>query len=351
MKLRTVGAAILTLAGTGAAAETLPRFPPNAVWHRDISAAPLHPNSAAMITALDGLGGWGNGNKFQIDFSFVVLHADMAAPTVPVVAWPTTDDYYSPDCDPPGTLFPLPPGGVIEGSSDYTCDHDNEDCHLLVVQGNRLWEAYLANVPAAGNSLEAICALHWDLDKVYPPEGRGEQCTSGDAAGYPIAPLLFNADEVYAATQVAGGDLGHAIRFILPNPFMAAATYVHPATHAGGPSGPATTVPYGVRMRLKSSFDMSQYNAAAQVILRTMQRYGIVLADGGNIALTADADTFTTHTWSELGITSPVFNPGTGNPAVAVTDFEIVDTGPRIALTYDCVRVPDDFLFIDHFQH
>jgi hypothetical protein len=56
-------------------------------------------------------------------------------------------------------------------------------------------------------------------------------------------------DEVYAAMQVPGSNLGHAIRFILPNSRMASqgsgATklYVHPASHAGGPSGPEAAFP------------------------------------------------------------------------------------------------------------
>ena len=98
---------------------------------------------------------------------------------------------------------------------------------------------------------------------------------------------------------------------------------------------------------------MSGYNAAAQAILRTMQRYGIVLADGGNIALTAQNDDDTTATWAGLGIDNHVFWNGSQGAAVQVTDFEIIDTGARIAETYDCVRsavVPGDVLFADGFE-
>jgi len=63
-----------------------------------------------------------------------------------------------------------------------------------------------------------------------------------------------------------------------------------PATHAGGPSGPASAPPYGVHFRLKSSFDMSQLSPPAQVVARAMQKYGMFLADGGRIALTAQSD-------------------------------------------------------------
>jgi hypothetical protein len=178
---------------------------------------------------------------------------------------------------------------------------------------------------------------------------RGEHCTGADAAGFPIAPLLFNADEVYAATQVSNGDLGHAIRFILPNARMASnnpasnttrriPVYVRPASHAGGPNGPVNTVPYGSRLRLRADFPVNLYNPAAQVILRTMQRYGIVLADGGNIALTAESDLYTTRKWSELNISSRVFDQSVPSNPVRASDFSVIDTGARIIETYDCVR-------------
>ncbi|MEO8672844.1 MAG: hypothetical protein ABI411_16110 [Tahibacter sp.] len=349
---------IIAFATTIAVAAPLPRFPPNAVWHRNISAAPLHTNSQAMIDRVIQLGGWGNGNKFQIDFSILVNYAAAGVATKPTIAWPSADDYYAPDCSAPGLAFPLPPGGAIEGSAGYTCDHENEDCHLIVAQGSKLYEAYVANVTTAG--VETQCALVWDLNKVYPPEGRGEQCTSVDAAGFPVAPLLFSADEVYQASLVADSDLGHAIRFVLPTANrpaqgilarVAAGVYVHPGTHAGGPQGPADAIPYAARLRLKSNFNMDNYNAAAKVLLRTMQRYGIVLSDGGNIALTGEDDRFNTHKWADLGITAQVFNPGVGNPAVQVSDFDVLQTGSQIGLTYDCVPVPADFIYIDHFQY
>jgi len=97
----------------------------------------------------------------------------------------------------------------------------------------------------------------------------------------------------------------------------------------------------GSGWRLRADFPVNLYNPAAQVILRTMQRYGIVLADGGNIALTAESDLFTTHSWSELGIDSRSFDQQVVGAPVKITDFAVLDTGPRIVETYDCVRNPD----------
>jgi len=328
----------LLLAFTPVAAEPLPRFPAHAVWNQDIRSAPVHPDSASMLASLQALGGWGAGDVLQIDFSMHVLHAAADAPALPVA-----EGGYEPDCD-TGFPFPLPPGGAVEGEAGYACTGGG-DCHLLVVQGDTLYEAYGANVTAG--EVESYCAVRWDLRRAYPRHGRGEQCTSSDAAGFPVAALLFNADEVAAA--LPDGDIGHAIRFILPNARMASGVYVHPASHAGAPSGPASTVPYGARMRLRADFDLSAYGPAARVLLRSMQRYGIVLSDGGNIALTGESDRFTTAKWSDLGIDEHVFT--NGSPSPRVTDFEIVQTGARIPLTYDCVRTPGDFLLIDGYDY
>ncbi len=347
---------------TAAHAAPSPRFPPGAVWHQEISAAPLHPDSAQMISTLTGLGGWGNSDRMQIDFSLHVrqMAAGEVAPRLPVAAHPS--GYYLPDCDPLGTQVPVPSDAAFEGEDGLSCDHQNADCHLLVVEGDVLYEVYAGTVSAG--QVRAMCLARWDLATVYPPQGRGEHCTSADAAGFPIAPLLPNADGVAAAVAQADGDLGHAIRFILPNARMASDAslggvsgrlYVRPASHAGGPSGPAASVPYGARLRLRADFDMTGYNAAARVILRTMQRYGIVLADGGNIALTFESDRHTTAKWAGLGITPQVFwNGNAGNRApVKVSDFAVIDTGPRIPETYQCVRtpiVPGQGLFSDGFE-
>jgi len=333
-----------------------PTMHPLSVWHQRIDLAPTHPDSATMIQTLADEGGFGFG-RMQIDFSMHILHADDGTPTAELVQIPG-DSYYLPDCEPLGTAVPLPPGGAIEGETGYSCDNNSGDCHLLVVRGVELFEVYRANVTASG--VEGQCLALWRRDGLYPPEGRGEHCTSADAAGFPIAPLLFNADEVAAAVAQPDGDLGHAIRFILPNARMASDAslggvagrlYVRPASHAGGPSGPVGSVPYGARLRLRSDFPMAGYNPAARVILRTMQRYGMVLSDGGNVALTAESDRYTSTDWSSLDIHSRVFDQSPGDP-VTVSDFEVIDTGPRIAETYECVRAQPslDPLFFDRFE-
>ena len=78
-------ALILCLGAGGAAhADAPPRFPAAATWHQDIRQAPLHPNSATMISTLAGLGGFGFG-RMQIDVSVLIVNAAQGAPTRSIV--------------------------------------------------------------------------------------------------------------------------------------------------------------------------------------------------------------------------------------------------------------------------
>jgi serine/threonine-protein kinase len=299
-----------------------PYFPPGAIWTQDISHAPLDPQSSTIIAWLADAGGWGNNNKMQIDFNMRVLQADANTPTVPF----RKGSNWAPVDSDSVSVFPLPAGGGAEGEPGYQCDIDQQDCHIIVADRSRgkLYEAYQANYEE--NAFTAGFLAVWDLSRVYPPSGRGDQCSSADAAGFPIAPLLFNADEL------ATGSINHAIRFTLPNPRIRAHVFVHPATHAGSPTGPEDAPPMGARFRLKASYDLSQLSPEAQVVARAMQKYGMFLSDGGNIALTAQSDQDTRAKYVDLDFDSHSLRP------LMVTDFEVLDMGTPIRLTDDCVR-------------
>ena len=140
-----------------------------------------------------------------------------------------------------------------------------------------------------------------------------------------IAPLLFSADEV------AAGKIDHAIRFILPNDRIKQ-SYVHPASHGTRTTGGANAPSYGVHLRLRADFDLNSLpSAGARVVARAMQTYGMYHADGGNIALTAQSDLHTTAKWAGLLDTRDL-------TSLKVEDFEVIDHGPSIPVTFDCVR-------------
>lgn len=302
-------------------------------WTIDVSAAAPSNRSDAIIRTLGDLGGWGSDNALRTDFSIPVFAADSGTRRMKVVG---TEDYCygGPDCDSVPAQMPVPTDANIEGSSDLSCDPSGNtdgqsDCHLLVVDrdGRKLYETYQAN--AAGDTIAAQGFFVWDLDKTYPDNLRGDQCTSADAAGFPVAALTPTADEV------ASGAVNHALRFVLPNNRMKADVYAAPATHAGGPeSVEADAPPYGVRFRLRPDFDESGYTEPQKVILSALKRHGMLLSDGGEIALTFADDRTSTAKWADLGIDEQTFS------SIGVDQFEVVELGDEIPLTYDCVRNP-----------
>jgi serine/threonine-protein kinase len=315
-------------------------FPDDAWFYTDVSQAPTTADSDAITSWMVqqmGPGGWGTGTM-RIDFSIVAIDAPAGTTKRDFTIEP--DYYYEPDCD--TAAVPLPPGGYVEDYpqdppdpnnqwAGYDCSGfgDGADCHMLVVSRSeqRLYEIYHATVDA-GNTFYGGCEAVWSTASAPTGDGRGQQCTSADAAGFPIAPLLFTAEEVKA------GVIDHAIRFILPNSMIRTKQYVYPATHGTNTSGPATSIPYGGHMRLKADYPVQNLKPAAQVVARAMQKYGMYMADGGNIALTAQADVVGCATWAEVDLGPQDLN------VLKATDFEVIDHGPTIPVTYDCQRTP-----------
>jgi len=306
-------------------------FPAGSPWYQDVSAATLDSNSANVISYLNGQGGWGaSGASFQIDTS---INIQYATASTPFYTYSKNSGYYSPDCDNLAT-FPVVPGGEIEGEVAYNAAC-TDDCHYLVVDTvhNKLYESYNTQVNTATSTISGLCAVEWNLCQLYPVNGRGDQCTSTDAAGFPIAPLLVTADEL------AAGNVPHALRFIMPNKVMRKGYYVHPATHAGGPSSTnANAIIYGSRLRLKSTFNATAAltsqppSAATLAVVAALKKYGMFLADGGNIPLTFADDKFTTHKYTNINFgTHSLF-------CIKVTDFDVVAHTTPITVTDDCVR-------------
>ena len=315
-------------------------FPDDAWFYTDVSQAKVASDSNAITQWMVqnmGPGGWGTGTM-RIDFSIVAV--DAPAGTMKRAFEIDPDYYYEPDCD--TAPVPLPPGGYVEDYpqdppdpnnqwAGYDCSGfgDGADCHMIVVSRSeqRLYELYHATVDAQ-NTFYGGCEALWSTATAPTGDGRGQQCTSADAAGFPIAPLLFSAEEVKA------GVIDHAIRFILPNSMIRAKKYVYPATHGTNTSGPMTSIPYGGHMRLKADYPIQNLKPAAQVVARAMQKYGMYMADGGNIALTAQADVVSCATWAEVDLGPQDLN------MLKATDFDVIDHGPTMDVTYECMREP-----------
>ena len=293
-----------------------PYFSQPMFWNRDVAGIAKAANSDSIISTLSSSGGWGTG-RMQIDFAIDVLTADASTPKQ---TFTTTDDFYSPDCD--HVPMPVPAGGNVEDESGYACTGGG-DCHLIVndTSSHTLYEMWRANITS---TFQGGCLAVWNTAQAYTGALRGDQCTSADAAGYPIAPLLFTADEV------AAGHIDHAIRFILPNSRVKRG-FVKPATHGTFTSGGVNAPPYGVHLRLRANYPIDSLpSEGAKVVARAMQTYGMYHADGGNIALTAQSDRHTQHKWT--GLLGPLDLAG-----LQVSDFEVIDHG-AVTPIGDCTR-------------
>ncbi|MBA3392759.1 MAG: hypothetical protein H0T89_08950 [Deltaproteobacteria bacterium] len=305
--------------GGDGAGDSGPYFSEPMFFNRVIEDAPKAADSDAMIAGLRSAGGWGRGNRLQIDFSFAVLEADTTTPRRPFT--PTPEYFYSPDCE--QAEVPVPAIGNLEGEPGYACVSDG-DCHLIVLdrEGGKLYEMYKADITS---DFRGGCLAVWDTTRAYDETLRGDQCSSADAAGLPIAPMLFTADEV------AAGEITHAIRFVLPNDRVRRG-FVRPAVHGTDTTGPANTPPYGVHLRLKANYPIDSLpNEGAKVVARALQKYGMVHADGGEVTLTAASDRYTTAKWAGLLADRDL-------EFLRVEDFEVVDNGPVISYPYRCTR-------------
>jgi hypothetical protein len=92
----------------------------------------------------------------------------------------------------------------------------------------------------------------------------------------------------------------------------------------GGSSAP----PYGVRFRLKSTFDISTFSANAQVILQALQTYGMFLSDGSIGGAVLYADTDVTQDAAVMKAFTEI-----ANAKIPMTSFDAVDESSFIVNT------------------
>ncbi len=281
-------------------------FSADNLWNKDISSAPVDPNSAAIINFIgSGIGlhpdfGSGLYNGSSIGIPYLVVGSQQG--TVPIVF-----TAYGDESD-PGPM-PIPVTAEIEG---YPAPGSG-DRHVLVLDNNNCWlyELYSSYPNAA--SWNAGSAAVWDLTA---DEQRPYTWTSADAAGLPIFPGLARYDEV------AAGQINHALRFTLQS---SRAAFVPPASHWASNSSNALAAPMGMRLRLKASFDISSFSAANQVILTALKKYGMIMADNGSSMYISGApdDNWNNDDLHNLG-------------GVTAADFDVIQMNP----IYTSANVP-----------
>ena len=255
--------------GSGAALNGALAFPSNNAWNTDVSAAPVDPNSDALIASI-GLAtglhpdfGAGLYNGSPIGIPYVVV-----AGTQPRVAmnWQAYGD------ESEAGPYPVPPNAPVEGAPDI-----NGDRHVLVIDrdNNRLYELYRAFVNSNGSwNADGGAVFHLDSNNVRPTAQPG--WTSADAAGLAVFPGLARFEEA----ALGPGGIRHALRFTVQNSRRA---YVPPASHWASSKTNTNLPPMGMRVRLKASYVIpASFSVQTRALLTAMKTYGMIMADNGS---------------------------------------------------------------------
>ena len=267
-------------------APACPVFPAGNVWNQDISALPVASDSDTLIAKI------GLDTGLHPDFGSYPRYG-IPYNTVPGTQRKVTVRFdYSSQSDHVG--YPIPRRPRIEAGSDH---------HMLIVNSGscKLYEMW--NVRHTRRGWRAGSGAVWKMtSNALRPDG----WTSADAAGLPILPGLVRYPEV------AAGVIDHALRFTAPQTRDA---HIYPARHDAGSGSSVSLPPMGLRVRLKSSFDLSQLSPQARVVAVALQHYGMILADNGS-------------PWYVSGVSNKRFNDDDLRTLNHITgrDLEVVDT-------------------------
>jgi len=275
-------------------------------FHQNISTLPEALNSEDVISRILADGGdtlhpdFGSNRKYGIPFE--IVPPDQKRVKVKLKAYPDESD--------PGP-HPIPRRARIEGGK-----RSDGDRHVLVLERDsgdtdaacRLIELYRAFPPKKGKPWKADQASVFDLGRSLPQ--RLDGWTSADAAGLPILPGLIRFPEVEA------GFIDHAIRVTFERTRRA---YLSPATHHASDECGATLPPMGMRLRLRSGYELGGMSDEARTIAQALKTYGAIVADNGsNFFITGASD----PRWDDDALGDLKEIPGDA--------FEVVDTGAQL---------------------
>ena len=267
-----------------------PLFPASSHWNQRVDGLPVHANSGAIVQSIgtdrtvhpDFGSGLYEGRRIGIPYK-VVPRGQRKVP----VQFEYADES---DRGP----YPIPPNPPIEGGSDR---------HVLLVQRGtcRLYELFAVDRTAGGWTAGSGAIFNLRSNRLRP---RG--WTSADAAGLPILPGLARYGEVRR------GAIRHALRFTVQRTRDA---FVYPARHEASSLSDASLPRMGERLRLKRGVDPKTFPRQSRVIVRALQRYGMLLADNGSSIYVSGAPS---PGWDNDDLRSLRRLRG--------SDFEVVDT-------------------------
>jgi hypothetical protein len=272
-------------------------FPADNYWHADVSGLAVHPRSAAWLSHMQVA-----TRRVHADFgpAFGAQPVPYGIPITIVRGAARVPVRFEYAAESNRVRYPLSRSTLIEGGQNAGGDR-----HAIVVDAATctLFETWNTRLTPSGWTAGSGAVWYLGNDTLRPAGW-----TSADAAGLPILPGLLRYEEV------ARGNVDHAIRMTTN---VTDRAYLWPARHQAGAVSDRSYPPMGARFRLKAAYPISSFPAQAQVVLRAMKKYGLVLADNGSpwyVQGTSDAR-WTSALVSALG-------------RVPASAFEAVNTAP-----------------------
>src|SRR5688572_26541210 len=272
-------------------------------WNLDITSAPLDPNSATIIQTIKSYES--TGGRMHPDFTpnYGIPYAVVGdeTPLVPVSISNTSESDLGAPGGPSG--YPIPSAAKTNSRCIESAGSLEGDRHIILYHRDKKMAFELSYASWDGSKWTARYGAVFKLDSNYR---RTEGYTSTDAAGLCVLAGLVRYDEAYGDEPIR-----HAIRCSIKR----TNGHVWPASHTGARDTGAP--PLGMRLRLKSSVDISGYPPEVRRIFQAMKTYGLIVADrGGNMYVQGTMDS----RWDN-GIFNPAFHD------LNVSDFEIVKLG------------------------
>jgi hypothetical protein len=245
-----------------------PLFAPDYAYNVDVSQDAPDPNSATYISSLTSL-----APKIAAEAGAEIYNLVPASQAQ--VSFNTTN-----------TILFLSDGGVLYSTTPPTAPipsnvvYENENCcsgadhHLMVLQEGscREYEAYSTNTTVA---------QQWGILLDYDLDLSGQIPTSFDTGSTTQAgtPLIIGT---IWPVEVNAGVIPHALDIVMADNAIMPCAFVPPAStvrYSGAPAGQG--IPYGVKLRLKASYDTSGYTGTqALVVVKALQTYGMIPTDG-----------------------------------------------------------------------
>lgn len=281
-------------------------LPPDHIYNTRIDALPVHADSATIIgrtaaTTIKFEPSWGSNimDNSTPTFDAVFTYTPLNNGAYQILPWP----------------FLKREAGVFSGAFSGVDRHvvavNRETCEFSDIYNNY----NVGDNPTQCPLCTAQSGVKYFSDHILPTTG------ATDAAGMAQQPVSLKLSDIQS------GAISHALRFAMANSVIqagASTNYQWPAT-TGNPT-PSCTAPcwkYGMYARLKSSFDISGYSAAAQVILTALKQYGMVMTDGTsssqNYSIQVNIDVILDYA-TRAAIREIFYS------AIRSTDFEVPDT-------------------------